>query len=101
MTNKLKLVQLTAAIVLCICVTHSVHYSQTPNTESPKEVVRLRSKIDLKNPRQVVFSPVSKLLAVQREDGSIQIIDISEGREQAVLPLTDKAGYGMQWTTDG
>jgi len=101
MTNKLKLVQRIAAIAFCVCLTHSVDYSQTSNTESPQEVVKLRSKIDLKNPRWVVFSPVSKLLAVQRQDGSVQIIDLTDGREQAVLPLSDKAYYDMQWTKDG
>ncbi len=101
MTNKLKLVLRIAAIALYVCLTHSVHYSQTAKTESPQEVVKLRSKIDLKNPRWVVFSPVSKLLAVQRKDGSVQIIDLTDGREQAVLPLSNKAFYDMQWTRDG
>ena len=101
MTNKLKLVLRIAAIALYVCLTHSVLYSQTSNTESQQEVVKLRSKIDLKNPRWAVFSPVSKLLAVQRKDGSVQIIDLTDGREQTVLPLSDKAYYEMQWTRDG
>ena len=102
MTNKLKLVQRIAAIALCVFINHSVYYGQTPNTESTQEVVRLRSRIDLKNPRHFAFSPVSKLLAVHREDGSVQIIDVVDGREQTVLPLSDKAAYyDMQWTTDG
>ena len=96
MTNKLKLVLRIAAIVLYVCLTHSVHYSQTSNTESPQEAVKLRSKIDLQNVRWVLFSPVSKLLAVQRNDGSVQIIDVSEGRELAVLPLSDRAARAFK-----
>jgi WD40 repeat protein len=98
MTNRLKLVRRIAAIALCVCFTPSVNYSQTV---SPQEVVKLRSNIDLKNARWFVFSPVSKLLAVQRSDGSVQIIDLTDGREQAVLPLSDKTTPGLQWTTDG
>ena len=101
MTNKLKLVVRIAAIALCVCLTHSALYGQTSNTESQQEVVKLRSKIDLKNPRWAVFSPVSKLLAVQRKDGSVQVIDLTDGRERTVLPLSDKAYYEMQWTKDG
>ena len=99
MTNKLNLVQRISAITLCVFVTHSVHYSQTISQQ--QEVVKLRSNIDLKNARYFVFSPVSKLLAVQRADGSVQIIDLTDGREQTVLPLSDKTTHALQWTTDG
>ncbi|HEU4768121.1 MAG TPA: WD40 repeat domain-containing protein, partial [Pyrinomonadaceae bacterium] len=44
---------------------------------------------------------VSKLLAVQRNDGSLQIVDITDGREQTVVPTVDKELYDMQWTHDG
>jgi len=98
MTNKLNLVQRIAAIALCVFLAHSVHYSQTI---SQQEVVKLRSNIDLKNARYFEFSPVSKLLAVQRADGSVQIIDLTDGREQTVLPLSDKTTHALQWTTDG
>ena len=98
MTNKLNLIQRIAAIALCVCFMHSVHYGQTVSQQA---VVRLRSNIDLKNSRHFVFSPVSKLLAVQRGDGSVQIVDITDGREQAVLPLSDKAIAALEWTTDG
>lgn len=98
MTNKPKLFPRLAAVALCVFFTHSLHYSQTPALQ---DVVRLRSRIDISSARRVVFSPVSKLLAMQREDGSVQIVDITDGREQAVLPLSEKAPYGMQWTTDG
>ncbi len=101
MRNNLRLVQRIAAIALCVCLIQSVHYSQTATNESAQEVVRLRAKLEIKNPRHVMFSPVSKLLAVRREDGSIQIIDVTDGSEQAVLPLSDKDVFGMQWTKDG
>lgn len=101
MRNKLELSRRIAAIALCICLTHGVYYSQTANTKSPPEVVTFRSKFHISSPQRIVFSPVSKLLAVQREGGSVQIIDLSDGREQAVLPLSDKSVYSMQWTTDG
>lgn len=86
------------AIVICLLLSHTVPYSQTV---SNAPVVRLRLAFEINKPRQATFSRVSKLLAVQREDGSVQIIDINDGREQAVLPLTDKALYSMQWTKDG
>src|SRR6185503_10940481 len=98
MTKSLKLI---AAIALCICFAHNAHYSQTQNPDASQAVVRLRSKIELKKPRRVLFSPASKLLAVRREDDSIQIIDTRDGREQSVLQLPDKYAYGIQWTTDG
>ena len=97
--KKLELSLRIVAIAFCICFTHGVHYSQSANSKTSPEVVRFRSKLDLRNSRQLLFSPVSKLLAVQRDGGSVQIIDITDGREQAVLPLSEKSG--LQWTTDG
>jgi len=94
--DKLELRLRIVAIAVCICFAQGVHYSQT----SP-EVVRFRSRLEIKNPRRVLFSPVSKLLAVQHEAGVVRIIDVADGREQSVLPLSDKAAYSMQWTTDG
>jgi WD40 repeat protein len=101
MTNKLKLVQQIAAIALCVFLTHAVHYSQSANTQSSQEVVRLRSKVETRNLRILEFSPVSKLLAIQLDDGSIRIIDTTDTREQTVLPLSDKRAHGMHWTSDG
>ena len=99
MTNRaISLVQRVAVIVTCLLLCQSLHYSQTVNNET---VVKLRLSLDLKGSRWITFSPVSKLLAVQRADGSIQILDITDGREQAVLPLTEKAEYDMHWTSDG
>lgn len=96
------LVQRVVVLVLCLLLGQSFHYGQTVNTEtSPPPVVKLRLSFELKKPRQVTFSPVSKLLAVQREDGAVQIIDTTDGREQTVLPLADKAWYYMKWTKDG
>ena len=100
MTNKLKLVPQIAAIALCLFLTHTVHYGQSANTRSSQEVVRLRSKIEVKDLRIFEFSPVSKLLAVDRDDGSIQIIN-TDTREQTILPLSDKRPHGMHWTRDG
>lgn len=85
-----------AVIVACALLAQSVLYSQTP-----PEVVKLRLSFELTKPRHRTFNPVSKLLAVQREDGSVQIIDVTDGREKAVLPLTDKGTCSMQWTKDG
>lgn len=101
MRNNFRLVQRIAAIALCVCLTQSVHYSQTAIKGSAPEVVRLRAKFEIKKPRHVMFSPVSKLLAVRREDGSIQIVDVTDGSEQCVLPLSDKDVFGMEWTRDG
>ena len=102
MTNKaICLVQRVAVVIICLLLSQSFHYSQTLNNETPPPVVKLRLSLDLKKPRQITFSPVSKLLAVQRGDGSIQILDITDGREQAVLPLADKELYDMEWTSDG
>ena len=101
MRNKLELSLRIAAIALCIFFTQGVYYSQTANTKSSPEVVTFRSKFHIISARRIVFSPISKLLAIQREGGSVQIIDLSDGREQAVLPLSDKSAYSMQWTTDG
>lgn len=95
------LAQRIVVMVLWFSLSQSFHYSQTLNTETSPPVVRLRLSFELKKPRQVTFSPVSKLLAVQREDGSVQIVDTTTGREQSVLPLADKEWYSMQWTRDG
>lgn len=101
MTNKLKLVQQIAAIALCLFLTHTVHYSQAANTQSSQEVVRLRSKVETRDLRTLEFSPVSKLLAFDRDDGSVEIIDTADTREQIVLPLSDKGPHSMNWTSDG
>ena len=85
-----------AITLFCICITHSPHYSQTN-----EGVVKLRLSFELQKAAGVLFSPVSKLLAVRREDGSVKVIDITDGREQATLPLTNKEPLMMQWTADG
>ena len=97
MTNKsIRLAQRVVVVAICVLLSQSLHYGQTVNP-----IVNLRLSFDTKNTRQIAFSPISKLLAMQREDGSVQIIDITTGREQAVLPLADKALYSMKWTRDG
>ena len=97
MTNRsIRLAQRVVVITLCVLLSHGLNYAQTVNP-----VVKLRLTFETKNSRQVTFNAVSKLLAVQREDGSVQIVDITSGREQAVLPLADKALYSMKWTKDG
>lgn len=102
MTNRaICLAQRVAVVITCLLLSQSLHYSQTLNNETPRAVVKLRLSLDLKKPRRITFSPVSKLLAVQRGDGSIQILDITDGHEQAVLPLAEKADNVMQWTSDG
>lgn len=101
MTNNFRLAQRIAAIALCVCLIQTVHYSQTATDLPAQEVVRLRSKLEIKNPRHLEFNPVSKLLAIRREDGSIQIIDVTNGNEQCVIPLSDKNVFGMEWTKDG
>lgn len=102
MTKRSKsLVQRAVVIVLCVFLSQSFHYSQTTNNEPRREFVKLRLSFELKTARQVKFSPASKLLAVQREDGLVQIIDITDGHLQTTLPLSDKAFYDMQWTSDG
>jgi len=102
MTKKaICLAQRVVVIVCYVLLSQSFHYSQTVDNETLPAVVMLRLSFELKKPRQFTFSPASKLLAVQREDGSVQIIDITDGHEQAVLPLADKALYGMEWTSDG
>ena len=102
MTNRtIRLAQRVVVVIICVLLSQSPHYSQTLNSETGQAIVKLRLSFDIKNARQITFSHVSKLLAVQREDGSVQIFDITDGREQAVLPLADKAFYSMQWTKDG
>ena len=102
MTNKtLRLVQRVAVIVTCVLLSPSFLYSQTVNNETLPPVVKQRLSFDLNKPKQIKFNPVSKLLAVQREDGSVQIVDLTDGHEQTVLPLADKALYSMKWTADG
>src|SRR5215213_1376393 len=102
MTKKaICLAQRVVVIVCYVLLSQSFHYSQTVDNETLPAVVMLRLSFELKKPRQFTFSPASKLLAVQREDGSVQIIDITDGHEQAVLPLADKALYGREWTSDG
>ena len=102
MTNTLNLVQRIAAIAFCVCFIHGVDYSQTISTASPQEIVRLRTKIAVGDLGLVEFSSASKLLAVAQGDGSVRIIDITDGREQAVLPVSGKEKVlGMEWTSDG
>jgi WD40 repeat protein len=102
MTNKtICLVQRVVVVAACVLLSQSFLYSQTVNSEIAPAFVRLRLSIDLNKPRRVIFSAASKLLAVQGEDGSVHIIDITDGREQTVLPLADKAPYSMHWTKDG
>lgn len=102
MTNKtICLVQRVVVVVACVLLSQSFLYSQTVNSEITPAIVKLRLSIDLNKPREVIFSAASKLLAVQGEDGSVHIIDITDGREQTVLPFADKALYSMQWTKDG
>ena len=48
-----------------------------------------------------MFSPVSKLLAVQWQHGPVQIIDTTDGKETALLPFVDESTFGIQWTKDG
>lgn len=93
--------QRVVVVAICVLLSQSLNYGQILNNETAQPVVKLRSSFDIKNARQVTFNPISKLLAVQREDGSVQIFDITTGREQAVLPITDKAVYSMKWTKDG
>lgn len=88
-------------IVFCVLLSQSFNYGQTINSETAPAVVKFRMSIDGKKTRRIWFNRVSKLLAVQREDGSVQIIDATDGHEQTVLPLSDKNLYGMYWTSDG
>ena len=102
MTNTtIGLAQRVVVIVVCILLSQSFNYSQTATNEPAAAVIKLRLSFDIKKPRQVEFSRASNLLAVQQEDGSVQIIDITDGHEQTVLPLADKALYGLKWTKDG
>ncbi len=102
MTNKtIGLAQRVVVIIACVLLSQSFNYGQTANPQTPPAVVKLRLSFEVANPRQLRFSPISNLLAAQREDGSVQIVDITDGREQVVLPLADKALYSMQWTKDG
>ena len=98
MTNHL--LQLSRRIILilvCLCISQSLLYSQSAS----RAVVKLRSSIDLKRVEISSFSPVSKLLAVWREDGTVQVIDISDGRERAALSLPNKKRVAMHWAPDG
>ena len=88
-----------AVTLFCICIIQSPHYSQT--NEGQRSVVKLRLSFALQKVEDVSFSPVGKLLAVRREDGSVQIIDITDGRELTTLPLTKKERFRLHWTTDG
>ena len=94
-------VRRAVVIVLCILLAQSFVCGQTVNTPAPLPVLKLRVSFEVQKPRQFTFSRVSKLLAVQREDGSVQIVDLTDGHEQAVLPIADKALYSMHWTSDG
>jgi WD40 repeat protein len=94
--RSIRLAQRVVVISICVLLSQGVNYGQSVNP-----IVKLRLSFDTRNTRQVEFSPVSKLLAIQREDGSVQIFDIASGREQAVLPLADKGWYSMKWTKDG
>ena len=96
------LAQRVVVIVLCVLLGQSFHYGQALNPETSREIVKLRLSVQLAEVRWVVFSPVSKLLAVQREGGSVHIVDTSDGHEQTVLPIADERQYyDMQWTSDG
>jgi WD40 repeat protein len=92
MTNPVNL--RLAVTLLCICIIQSPHYSQTN-----EPVVKLRLSFELRNAAGVSFDPVSKLLEIRRKDGSVQIIDITDGREQTTLPLTKKEPFVMSVKT--
>ncbi|HEU4712489.1 MAG TPA: hypothetical protein VFS76_13035 [Pyrinomonadaceae bacterium] len=98
MTRKtIRLVQ--QVVVSVILLGQAVLYAQTA---SPPPVVKLRFSIDLPpKSQQVVFSPVSKLLAVQWQHGPVQIIDTADGKETALIPFVDDSIFGIQWTKDG
>ena len=78
---------------LCLCPL----YSQQPS----RAVVEFRSSLNLKGAAGVAFAPVTKLLAVRRDDGTVRIIDVTDGSERASLALKNKALPFMQWTSDG
>jgi len=80
-------------IIVCLCISQS----QT----SASEVVKFRSAIDLKEVQASEFNPINKLLAVKRKDDTVRIIDLTDGRERAVLVLPDKKSVAMQWSPDG
>ena len=93
MTNPLiKLGLCLAVTLLCICISKSV---------SAQTVVQLRLSVELPNAADVSFSPAGKFLAIRREDGSVRVIDISDGREVFTLPSTKKDAFTTHWTTDG
>ena len=80
-------------ILVCLCSIQT----QT----SASEVVKFRSAIDLKEVQSSEFNPVNKLLAVKRKDDTVRIIDLTDGRERAVLILPNKKPVGMHWSPDG
>ena len=103
MTNPVTKLSLRLAVaLLCTCISQSIPYSQTKeNQPASHPVVKFRLSFELRKAEDVSFSPVSKLLAVRREDGSVQIVDTTSGRERATLALKIKQPFGMQWTADG
>jgi len=80
-------------ILLCLCISY-VHTSAS-------EVVKFRFAVDLKEVQTSEFNPINKLLAVKRKDGTVRIIDLTDGREQAVLVLPNKKSVAMHWSPDG
>lgn len=94
--NPIRLVQLVVSVLL---LGHTVLYAQTAGAPP---VVKLRFSIQLPpKSQQVVFSPVSKLLAVRWQHGPVQIIDTTDGKETALIPFVDDSIFGIQWTKDG
>lgn len=94
MTNRSIRVVLIALLLGQTCL-----YAQT---NSPQPVVKLRLSVELPpKSQQAVFSPVSKLLAVQLQHGPVQIIDTTDGKLTVLLPFADKTIFGIQWTKDG
>ena len=95
--RSIRVVQLVVVSVLLLGQT--CLYAQSV---SPPPVVKLRLSVQLPpKSRQAVFSPVSKLLAVQWQRGPVQIIDTTDGKELALLPFVDEMTFGIQWTKDG
>ncbi|HKR22826.1 MAG TPA: hypothetical protein VJS17_09540, partial [Pyrinomonadaceae bacterium] len=101
MTNRsIRVVQRVVVSVLLLGQT--VLYAQTAGPAKETPVVKLRLSFELPpKSRQAVFSPVSKLLAVQWQRGPVQIIDTTDGKETALVPFADESIFGIQWTKDG
>jgi WD40 repeat protein len=87
MTNRIVL------ILVCLCISQS--------QISASEVVKFRFALGLKEVQSSEFNPINKLLAVKRKDDTVRIIDLTDGRERAVLILPNKKPVGMYWSPDG